>query len=162
VLFDTTRLQIRVVCSSTRMACFILLVRANSSPPKLKSVLFPTLAGRPPHSAKRDLTSQAIDATSHTVQAVGQWKTKTATQATRNFKLRARAFTYRPQYRNKTRTLAASPQKGATQEQRTSTYHAIRFNFFNEPGLRPLHEKYATPYSHCVSIIYFYWANCNF
>jgi hypothetical protein len=161
VLFETTRIQIRVACSSTRMACFIVLVRANCSPPKLKSVLFPTLSGRPPHSAKRDPTSHAINATSHTVPAVGQWKAKTATHATRNFKLRARAFTYRLQYRHNTRTLAASPQKGATQEQRTSTYHAIRFNFFKEPGLRPLPEKNTTRYSHCVSIFYFYWANYN-
>src|SRR5260370_21078637 len=76
VLFDTTRIQIWVVCSRLRMACFILLVRGNSSPPKLKSVLFPTFSGRPPHSAKRDLTSHAINATSHTGQYAGQWKAK--------------------------------------------------------------------------------------
>jgi len=53
-------------------------------------------------------------------------------------------------------TFAASHQKGVTQEQRTSTHHAIRFNFSKSRACAHfLTEMYLD--SHCLSIVYFYW-----
>lgn len=74
-----------------------------------ESTRFAELSQQAPH---------AINATSQAVQAVGQWKAKTATHATRNFRLRARAFTDRPQYCPKTRTLAASPSASTSRSKR--------------------------------------------
>lgn len=147
VLFDTTRIQIWVVCSSTRMACFILLVRANSSPPELKSVLFPTFSGWPPHSAKRE-PHFATPSTRqvHTGQSVGQWKAKNRDARCPKFQPTSTSLHVSPSVLPGNENSRSKPPKGCHSRAEDFDVPCQPFQFFSKkPGFAPafLKPRYA-------------------
>ena len=137
MLFEAARIATREACSSTRMACCILVL-ATYSPPRLKSVCFPS-EDEPPHSTRADLACACHSADNLTA-ADGNGRTDTWNHKFDSDSRQLRLVSAcRLHYCSATTPLMAKPpKKGVTQKQRTSKHLAIRFNFFKEPSLRSL------------------------
>ena len=154
MLFEAARIATREACSSTRMACCILVL-ATSSPPRLKSVCFPS-EDEPPHSARANLAC-ACHSDDNLLAADGNGRTDTENpKFAPDFRQLRLISACRLHYCGATTPITAKPpKKGVTQKQRTSKHLAIRFNFFKEPGLRPLlnsqYKKHITVCQHNIS-----------